>query len=64
MEFASFNLNAFEASRGRKRLDLAAKLDGILMSSGFLLLSGHGVPNRTIENQWAAVSAFFDQSSK
>ena len=64
MEFASLNLSEFEASRGRKRLDLAAKLDGILMSSGFLLLSGHSVPNRTIENQWAAVSAFFDLSSE
>ena len=62
MEFASFNLIEFEASRGRKRLDLSAKLDGILMSSGFLLLSGHGVPNGTIENQWDAVSAFFDLS--
>jgi len=63
MEFASFNLYEFEASHGGQRMNLASTLDDILKSSGFLLLRGHGISNSIIENQWAAVSAFFDLPS-
>ena len=60
MAFPVFDLAAFEASRGTDRARRAAALDRTCRKTGFLLLTGHGVPDAVIAAQWAAVSAFFD----
>ena len=57
MDFTTFSLREFEGATGNKRLDLTSKLDEILKTSGFLLLSDHDVPD-----QWKVVSNFFEQS--
>ena len=51
IDFKKFNLMAFEASSGTDRAILAAELDTILQESGFLFLTGHGVPKDIIESQ-------------
>ena len=59
MDFTSFNLTEFEQATGAERKYLAKTLDDICRDSGFLLISGHQVPTRVIQAQWAAVSTFF-----
>ncbi len=59
MGFPSFDLAAFEAMQGGARIAGAARLDEICQSSGFLVLTGHGVPRNVIEAQWHAVRQFF-----
>jgi isopenicillin N synthase-like dioxygenase len=64
MEFKSFNLKDFEQSTGPRRKQKAQELDAICQSSGFLLLSGHGVSTLLIDAQWNAVSSFFASDDK
>ena len=59
MQFKSFNLQEFEHSSGPIRKQKAQELDQICQNSGFLILSGHGVPLKIIRAQWDAVSTFF-----
>lgn len=54
-----FDLGAFEAARGVARAEKAAQLDGICRETGFLVLTGHGVPDAVIAAQWEAVRRFF-----
>ena len=49
---------------GQNRFGLRSKLDHILKTSGFLLLTGHNVPEKIISDQWSAVSKFFQQSDE
>lgn len=61
MGLATFDLAAFEAANGAGRADKAAALDAICRESGFLVLTGHGVPTSVIEGVWDAVNRFFAQ---
>lgn len=64
MDLNTFSLSEFEGSTGEKRSILASKLDQVLKTTGFLLLSDHNVPDKVISDQWHAVSSFFNQSDK
>ena len=55
-----FNLAAFEAAAGPERTAFATEVDRICRNTGFLAITGHGVPQSVIDAQWAAVNAFFD----
>ncbi len=62
MGLATFDLRAFEASSGAARAQMAGDLDRICRETGFLVLTGHGVPIGAIEGIWAAVNGFFAQT--
>ncbi|MDG1936050.1 MAG: 2-oxoglutarate and iron-dependent oxygenase domain-containing protein [Paracoccaceae bacterium] len=64
MDFRSFNLAKFEQATKDERKGLSKKLDIICRDSGFLLISGHQVPDNVIQAQWAAVSSFFALSQE
>lgn len=64
MALATFDLAAFEAATGKARAVAAARLDGICRDTGFLILTGHGVPDATVAGIWDAVNGFFAQSSE
>ena len=64
MAFETFDLKAFEQAEGEDRQALARQLDKICRETGFLVLTGHGVPAGVIDDQWDAVRAFFDQPPK
>jgi len=57
----AFDLATFEASTGPDREAAARELDRICRDTGFLVLSGHGVPDSTIRGVWEAAQAFFAQ---
>ena len=57
--FPVFDLARFEASSTEERRALAADVDSICRETGFLALSGHGVPQATIEAIWTKAEAFF-----
>ena len=59
MDLSSFNLAQFERATGEERKGLATKLDSICRECGFLLISGHQVPDNVIQAQWTVVSNFF-----
>lgn len=61
MGLSTFDLAAFEAASGDARVRAAAELDRICRDTGFLILTGHGVPRATISGVWGAVDAFFAQ---
>jgi isopenicillin N synthase-like dioxygenase len=60
-DLAAWDLAAWEASAGQERAARAAELDRICRGTGFLVLSGHGVPPATIDAAWEAARAFFAQ---
>ena len=64
MSINKFNLRNFRIAKSSKRKELAAEVDLMFRESGFLLLSGHGVPPDVIAEQWRAVSSFFSQSQE
>ncbi len=64
MIFPQFDLGAFEASTGMTRRARAAEIDAICRETGFLVLTGHGVPDATIKGIWQAVRGFFAQSAE
>lgn len=59
MTFPHFDLGAFEAATGMTRRARAAEIDAICRDTGFLVLTGHGVPDATIASVWRAVQTFF-----
>lgn len=61
MSFPAFDLAAFETAHQDARHDLAARLDDICRSTGFLVLQGHGVDPDVIDRMWQAAVAFFAQ---
>ncbi|MEJ6397705.1 isopenicillin N synthase family dioxygenase [Yoonia sp. 208BN28-4] len=61
MSFPQFDLAAFEAASGPARKAMAVRLDEICRDTGFVVLTGHGVDDAIIANQWQAMQRFFDQ---
>lgn len=59
MRIETFDLAQHEALTGEARAASAAALDRICRETGFLVLTGHGVPDDVIAAQRAAVTAFF-----
>jgi isopenicillin N synthase-like dioxygenase len=59
-EFPVVDLSRFEASEGPARAAFGAEVDRICRATGFLAISGHGVPQDTIDAAWSAARAFFD----
>jgi len=62
MPFPRFNLEHFENSSGAERKKLSTSLDKMCSETGFLVIEGHGVPQKVIDDQWAIVSEFFSSS--
>ena len=62
MPFPRFNLEHFENSSGAERKKLSTALDKMCSETGFLVIEGHGVPQKVIDDQWAIVSEFFSSS--
>lgn len=62
MSFPRFNLEHFENSSGAERKKLSTALDKMCSETGFLVIEGHGVPQKVIDDQWAIVSEFFSSS--
>ena len=62
MPFARFNLEHFENSLGAERKKLSTALDKMCSETGFLVIEGHGVSQKVIDDQWAIVSEFFSSS--
>ena len=59
MLFPKFNLEHFENSYGDERKKQSDELDKICSETGFLVIEGHGVSQRVINDQWDVVSKFF-----
>ena len=59
MSFPRFNLEHFENSSGVERKKRSEALDKICSETGFLIIEGHGVPKKVINEQWDIVSKFF-----
>ena len=62
MSFPSFDLAGFGAAHQDARHDMARSLDTICRDTGFLVLTGHGVPAQVIADVRAAADAFFAQT--
>ncbi len=58
-DFPAFDLAAFETAHQDARHDLAAHLDDVCRSTGFLVLQGHGVDRDVIADVWRQAAAFF-----
>ena len=58
--FPIFDLSRFEAADAAGRAALGEEVDRICRETGFLAVSGHGVPQSTIDAAWNAARAFFD----
>ena len=54
--FPSYDLSRFETDPAS-----AVAVDQICRETGFLVLTGHGVPQDVIDGVWTAAAAFFDQ---
>ena len=61
MSFPTFDLAAFAAATGEDRRAKARQIDDICRTTGFLILTGHGVPPATIRAVQQAAAAFFAQ---
>ena len=59
MSFPRFNLEHFENSSGDERKKKSHELDKICSETGFLVIEGHGIPQRIINEQWDIVLKFF-----
>ncbi len=59
-DFPIFDLSRFEAAGTEERARLGAEVDAICRSTGFLAVSGHGVPQAIIDGAWSAAHDFFD----
>lgn len=57
---AAFDLARFETAAAAERAILAAEVDAVCRSTGFLAVTGHGVPPAVIAAIWSAAQAFFD----
>ena len=57
-----FNLNEFELSDGDKKKELIIDLDNVCKDTGFLLITGHNIDRKILDNIWSVVDLFFEQS--
>lgn len=58
--FPIFDLSRFENADAAGRRLLGAEVDAICRSTGFLAISGHGVPQAVIDGVWSKAHGFFD----
>ena len=58
--FPIFDLSRFEATDAAGKAALGEEVDRICRETGFLAVSGHGVPQAVIEAAWERAHAFFD----
>jgi isopenicillin N synthase-like dioxygenase len=58
--FPVFDLSRFEQAGAEERRKLGREVDDICRSTGFLAISGHSVPQATIDGVWRAAHDFFD----
>ncbi len=56
----AIDLGAFVEGSDKERQAVAEKVDDTCRTIGFLAITGHGVPEDTIDNAWAAAREFFD----
>lgn len=61
MSFPTFDLATFQAVKDEDRRAKADEIDTICRDTGFLVLTGHGVPDAIVRNVWLAAAAFFAQ---
>lgn len=57
---ASVDLGAFLHGTADQRQSIAAQVDEICRSTGFLIVDNHGVPDGIVDNAWSLTSEFFD----
>ena len=62
MSFPRFNLEYFQNTSGAERKKLSHELDQMCSDTGFVILEGHGISQKVIDDQWAIVSKFFSSS--
>ena len=58
--FPVFDLSRFEKAAPEERRKLGGEVDEICRATGFLAISGHSVPQATIDAVWQAARDFFD----
>lgn len=56
--FPVFDLSRFEKAGAAERAALGTEVDDICRSTGFLAISGHGVPQPVIDAAWTAAHNF------
>jgi len=59
--FPVVSLKSFETATGEARRKLAAEVDEICRSTGFLAIADHGIPQDVIDAAWGKAKAFFDE---
>jgi isopenicillin N synthase-like dioxygenase len=59
LAFPVFDLARFERASSQERQALGRELDTICRTTGFLSVSGHGVPASTIDSCWTKAEQFF-----
>jgi isopenicillin N synthase-like dioxygenase len=62
--FPIVSLRAFETANRVDRKAMAAEVDRICRSSGFLAISDHSVPQDVIDGAWDKAKDFFDQPAE
>lgn len=60
--FPIVRLREFETADAEARQHIAAEVDRICRTTGFLAISDHGIPQDVIDAAWTSAKAFFDQS--
>ena len=58
--FPVFDLSHFAGADGAGRRALGVEVDRVCRETGFLAVSGHGVPEDVIDAVWGKARAFFD----
>jgi len=56
----AIDLNAFLHGTPIEQAAIAARVDVICRSTGFLIIENHGLSEKIIENAWAQTTSFFD----
>ena len=56
----AIDLGAFLRGTPIEQAAIAARVDDICRSTGFLIIENHGVPGKIIENAWVQTIGFFD----
>jgi isopenicillin N synthase-like dioxygenase len=59
-DFPVFDLARFESAEASEKLALAAEVDAICRTTGFLAIVGHGVSDAVVDAVWSKAREFFD----
>ncbi|WP_417257048.1 isopenicillin N synthase family dioxygenase [Celeribacter halophilus] len=62
-DFPLLDLSAFHAADPEGRAEIGAEVDRICRETGFLAVTGHGVPQEVIDALWTQARSFFAQSA-